>query len=177
MAERHPLEETEYWTRVLQVMAGQLVRRYAGQQDREPLVEDLTAEGWIVLCEQGVEGAHVRLKVRQAMLDALAKWLYGVTWNQAPRAWTCQVSMSEAEEVWELPAETPAQGSDLAARQVLAQVWQASAPRARQVLVMLAEQESQRLDAQAYRAAGMTADSVHDDRVRLRQAARQAQGF
>src|SRR5215472_2504916 len=98
MAEIHPLEETDYWRGQLRALATQLCRRFAHQQDRAPLVDDLEAEGWIVLCRVGVEHPHVRCKVRQGMVDALALWLWGVTWDQAPRKVQALVSLEEACE-------------------------------------------------------------------------------
>src|SRR5512146_2392325 len=98
----HPLDDTDYWRGQLRALATALCRRFAARQDQAPLVDALEAEGWIVLCEHGPDHPYLRAKLRQALLDALAKWLWGVTWDQAPRHLTCQVSLEDAAEALEI---------------------------------------------------------------------------
>jgi hypothetical protein len=170
MPESHPLDDVVYWRGILRTMAAALGRRFASRQDQAPLIDDLEAEGWIVLCAQGPGAPALRVKLRQAMLDALAKWLYGVTWDQAPRTLTCQVSLADADEVLEVEDPRARFEGRSAARQELARLWDVTTPRQRQALTLLAEADSPRLDPAVYQGHGFTPHTLHDDRVRLRQA-------
>jgi hypothetical protein len=161
------------WDQTIRAIAAHLVQRFAYHQDQAPLIDDLAAAGWIALLEHGPEAPHIRCKIRQALLDALARWLWGVTWAQAPRHLTEQLPLEAAADV---PSRERSVEERVIEKQTILEIWGLAPPRARQVMALMAKEGQRQLDPHDYEAQGMTKHTVHDERMRLKAAAERVAG-
>jgi hypothetical protein len=171
----HPLTEADTlaWDKTIRTIAAHWAKAWAYHQDQAPLIDDLTAEGWIALLEHGVDAPYLGKRITAAIQDALCKWLYGVTYGQAPRHLRQQLPLSAAAQV---PSPARPVADTALDRVALEEVWVISPDRAQKVLVMMAEAGQRQLDPADYRPHGLTKHTVHDDRVRLTAAAQRVLG-
>jgi hypothetical protein len=69
--------------RMIHSTACHYARLWAHHQDQSTLIEDLENEGWCVVCQIGAQHPRIRWEIPNAMMDYLAKWLYGVGRNKS----------------------------------------------------------------------------------------------
>jgi hypothetical protein len=190
-------DQTTAWDTQIRAIASHLVKKLAYHQDQTPLIDDLTAAGWIALLEHGPETPHIGRKIRQAILDSLALWLWGVTWGQAPRHLTVQYSLEAGHEhdgetphfilqghddegMGPLKDRLPMPGPTLEARTLdrvaIQEIWDICPEGGQQVMILMAEAGERRLASADYTPHGLTKHTVHDARVRLQQAAARVMG-
>lgn len=87
------------WRWRLRAIATEWIRRWAWRQDERALVDDLEAVGWIVLLERGPADPRIRLKIEDAMKDAIARWLWGVGRGKRDRILHLQCPLEAAAGV------------------------------------------------------------------------------
>lgn len=90
---QHELSDTQiiYWDKKLHDIASYWVEKWAGRQDRFPLLADVQMAGWCAVLTFGPHHPRILWEIQNQCQETISLWLYGVG-RRSHRDWPRHIS-------------------------------------------------------------------------------------